>query len=328
MTVSTSSTGQGRRALLLGTAGALALPMGARAQAFPARPITIIVPWPAGGSTDRHFRGLAEIASRNLGQQVLVQNAPGGGGTTGPGNMGLNAKPDGYTLSQYPMGMMRLPHMQKVAWHPLNDFTFIIGITGYTFGFVVRADAPWKTFKDYIEAARKEPGKINFGSTGAGTSPHLLIEEVADVAKVELNHIPFKGNADQMQALLGGHVMAASDATGWDKFVDGGQMRLLVTFGDERTRRWPNVPTAKELGYNIVANSPYGLAGPKGMDPALVKTLHDAFKKVIDDPAHLAILEQLNQAAWYKSSDEYRKWAGDTFVKERALIDRLGLLAK
>jgi tripartite-type tricarboxylate transporter receptor subunit TctC len=100
--------------------------------------------------------------------------------------------------------------------------------------------------------------------------------------------VPFKGNADLMQALLGGHVMAASDATGWDKFVDAGQMRLLVTFGDQRTKRWPNVPTAKDLGYNVVSNSPYGLVGPKGMDPAVVKALHDAFKKAMDDPQHLA----------------------------------------
>jgi tripartite-type tricarboxylate transporter receptor subunit TctC len=208
------------------------------------------------------------------------------------------------------MGMLRIPHMQKTAWHPINDFSFIIGVSGYTFGFVVRADSPYKTFKDYIEAARKEPGKIDFGSTGTGTSPHLLMEEVADVAKVQLNHIPFKGNADLMQALLGGHVMAASDATGWDKFVDGGQMRLLVTFGDKRTKRWPNVPTAKDLGYNVVSNSPYGLVGPKGMDPAVVKALHDAFKKAMDDPKHLEVLDQLNQDLWYRSGDEYRsKWA-------------------
>jgi tripartite-type tricarboxylate transporter receptor subunit TctC len=248
------------------------------------------VPWPAGGSTDRHHRALAEIASKHLGQPIVVRTQPGGGGTNGPGNMALNAKPDGYTIAQYPMGMLRIPHMQKTAWHPINDFSFIIGVTGYTFGFVVRADSPYKTFNDYIEAARKEPGKINYGSTGTGTSPHLLMEEVADVAKVQLNHVPFKGNADQMQALLGGHVMAASDATGWDKFVDAGQMRLLVTFGEQRTKRWPNVPTAKDLGYNVVANSPYGLVGPKGMDPAVVKTLHDAFKKAMDDPKHLELL--------------------------------------
>ncbi len=318
-----------RRQAIVGTGAALALPATRlQAQAFPSRPLTLIVPWPAGGSTDRHHRALADIVSKHLGQQVVVQNAPGGGGTTGPGNMALNARPDGYTIAQFPMGMLRLPHMQKVPWHPLNDFTFIIGITGYTFGFVVRADAPWKTFKDFVEAARKEPGRINYGSTGVGTSPHLLIEEVAQAAKVELNHVPFKGNADQMQALLGGHVMAASDATGWDKFVDSGQMRLLVTFGDERTKRWPQVPTAKELGYGVVANSPYGLAGPKGMDPAVVKTLHDAFRKAMDDPRHAEVLDQLNQSPWYKSSDDYRKWATETLARERGLIERLGLLAK
>ncbi len=300
----------------------------ALAQAFPSRPITLIVPWPAGGSTDRHLRALAEAASKQLGQNVIVQNVPGGGGTTGPGNMALNAKPDGYTIAQFPMGMLRIPHMQKTAWHPINDFSHIIGVTGYTFGFVVRSDSPYKTFTDFVEAARKQPGKIDFGSTGTGTSPHLLVEEVADVAKVQFNHIPFKGNADLMQALLGGHVMSASDATGWDKFVDAGQMRLLVSFGEQRIKRWPNVPTAQELGYKVVANSPYGLVGPKGMDPAVMKTLHDAFKKAMDDPQHMAVLEQLNQPVWYKNSADYAAWARETLVKERALIERLGLAGK
>ena len=298
------------------------------AQAFPSRPITLIVPWPAGGSTDRHLRALAEAAGKQLGQNVIVQNVPGGGGTTGPGNMALNAKPDGYTIAQFPMGMLRIPHMQKTAWHPINDFSHIIGVTGYTFGFVVRSDSPYKTFTDFVEAARKQPGKIDFGSTGTGTSPHLLVEEVADVAKVQLNHIPFKGNADLMQALLGGHVMSASDATGWDKFVDAGQMRLLVSFGEQRIKRWPNVPTAQELGYKVVANSPYGLVGPKGMDPAVMKTLHDAFKKAMDDPQHMAVLEQLNQPVWYKNSADYQAWARDTLAKEKGLIERLGLAGK
>jgi tripartite-type tricarboxylate transporter receptor subunit TctC len=203
-----------------------------------------------------------------------------------------------------------------------------MGISGYTFGFTVRADSPFKTFNDYIEAARREPGKIDYGSTGIGTSPHLLMEELADNAKVRLNHIPFKGNADLQQALLGGHVMAQSDATGWDKFVDNGQMRLLVTFGERRTKRWPNVPTAKDLGYGVVSSSPYGLVGPKGMDPAIVKTLHDAFKKAMDDPRHVELLDQLNQEAWYRSGDDYAAWARETFVKDKALIERLGLAAK
>jgi len=317
-----------RRAMLV-AALALVAPIGAaQAQAFPARPITLIVPWPAGGSTDRHHRALAEIAAKHLGQTIVVENRPGAGGTLGPSQMAQNAKPDGYTIAQFPMGMLRVPHMQKTTWHPINDFTFIIGVSGYTFGFTVRADSPYKTFKDYIEAARKEPGKIDYGSTGIGTSPHLLIEEVSANAKVQLNHVPFKGNADLMQALLGGHVMAQSDATGWDKFVDNGQMRLLVTFGEQRTKRWPNVPTAQELGYGVVSTSPYGLVGPKGMDLAVVKVLHDAFKKAMDDPKHQEVLEQLNQAMWYRSGDDYRKWAVETFAKDKALIERLGLAAK
>ena len=318
-----------RRRLLTAAALAAAAPtLRAQPAGWPARPITLVVPWPAGGSTDRHLRALAEIASKTLGQNVIIQNQPGGGGTTGPGTMALTAKPDGYTVAQFPMGMLRIPHMQKTAWNPLTDFSFILGITGYTFGFVVRSDSPYKTLADYLDAARKQPGKIDFGSTGIGTSPHLLIEEVSDVAKVQLNHIPFKGNADLMQALLGGHVMAASDATGWDKFVESGQMRLLVTFGESRTKRWPNVPTARELGYNVVGNSPYGLVGPKGMDPAVVKALHDGFKRAMDDPKHLEVLDQLNQPVWYKNSADYGAWARDTFGKERALIERLGLAAK
>ena len=317
-----------RRLMLLLAVGAFAVPMGTQAQTFPNKPITLIVPWPAGGSTDRHLRALAEIAAKHLGQTVVVENRPGGGGTTGPGTMALTAKPDGYTIAQFPMGMLRVPHMQKVPWDPLKDFSFILGVSGYTFGFTVRADSPYKSFNEYIEAARKSPGTIDYGSTGIGTSPHLLLEELTGNAKITLNHVPFKGNADLTQALLGGHVMAMSDATGWDKFVDGGQMRLLVTFGDKRTKRWPNVPTAQELGYNVVGNSPYGLVGPKGMDPAIVKTLHDAFKKAMDDPKHIELLAQLNQDAWYRSGDDYATWARETFARDKLLIDRLGLAAK
>jgi tripartite-type tricarboxylate transporter receptor subunit TctC len=320
-----------RRAALTLCAAALAAPFGAaqaQAQSFPDKPITLIVPWPAGGSTDRHMRTLADLASKHLGQNIVVENKPGAGGTLGPSNMALTAKPDGYTIAQYPLGMLRYPHMQKTNWHPINDFTFIIGASGYTFGFVVRSDSPYKTFNEFIETARKQPGKIDYGSTGIGTSPHLLVEELAQAANVQLNHIPFKGNADLMQALIGGHVSAASDATGWDKFVDAGQMRLLATFGEQRTKRWPNVPTAKDLGYNVVSTSPYGLVGPKGMDPAVVRKLHDAFKKAIDDPKHLEVLAQLNQEPWYRSPEDYRKWAADTFAKDKALIERLGLAAK
>ena len=322
-----------RRSLVLATAAFVtAAGTGASAWAqsgdYPARPVTLIVPFPAGGPTDRHMRTLADIAGKQLGQPIIVENKPGAGGTLGPGTMARTAKPDGYTITQFPMSMLRMAHMQKTAWHPINDFTYIIGVSGYTFGFTVRSDSPYKTFNDYIAAARKSPGAVDYGSTGAGSSPHLLMEELAENAKVKLNHVPFKGNADLQQALLGGHVSAQSDASGWDKYVDGGQMRLLMTFGEKRTQRWPQVPTAKELGYGVVSTSPYGLVGPKGMDPAVVKKLHDAFKKAMEDPRHAEVLAQLNQDAWYRSGADYAQWAREAFAKDKALIERLGLAAK
>ncbi len=330
MTTSKSPSSIRRRTLLLASvaAGVAAPWVPVHAQAYPSRPITLIVPWPAGGSTDRHLRALAEIAKEYLGQAIVVENRPGAGGTLGPSNMARTARPDGYTIAQFPLGLLRMPHMQKSNWDPLTDFTYIIGVSGYTFGLTVKADSPYKTFNDYIEAARRQPGQLNYGSTGTGSSPHLLMEELAGIAKVQLTHVPFKGNADLQSALLGGHVMAQSDASGWDKFVDSGQMRLLVTFGEQRTQRWPEVPTAKELGYGVVSSSPYGLAGPSGMDPAVVKTLHDAFKKAMEDPRHTEVLAQLNQAMWYRNGEDYRQWAAETFAKDKALIERLGLAVK
>jgi tripartite-type tricarboxylate transporter receptor subunit TctC len=299
---------------------------GAIAQGYPTRPITLIVPWPAGGSTDTHLRKLAELAARNLGQPIVVENKPGAGGMLGPAAMARSAAPDGYTLAQLTVGAFRQPHMQKVDWDPLKDFTYIIGVSGYTFGMVVKVDSPFKTFADLIEYAKANPGKMSFSSTGTGTSPHLLVEQVANKAGVQLLHVPYKGNADSTQALMGGHVMVQSDATGWGRYVDQGAFRLLVTFGEERTR-W-GAPTAKELGYDVVSYSPYGIVGPKGMDPKVVKTLHDAFKKAIDDPEHHKVLQQLDQVYWYRSSEDYAKWAAEQFVSERALIERLGLQAK
>ena len=298
--------------------------LAAQAQNYPNRPITLIVPWPAGGSTDTHLRKLSELAAKNLGQPIVVENKPGAGGMLGPAGMAANAKPDGYTLSQLTIAAFRQPHMQKVDYDPLKDFTYIIGVSGYTFGLVVKNDSPYKTFQDVITYAKAHPGEFSYSSTGTGTSPHLLMEEMAYKAGVKLNHIPFKGNADSTQALMGGHVMAQSDATGWGKFVDAGTFRLLVTFGENRTR-W-GAPTAKELGYDVVSYSPYGIVGPRGMDPKVVKILHDAFKKASEDPENQKVLQTLDQVYWYKSSDDYAKWAADSYVSERATIERLGLL--
>ncbi len=306
-------------------AAAAACAGGAAAQTFPSKPLTLICPWPPGGSTDVHLRKFAEIAQKYLGQPIVVENKPGASGTLGPSTMAATARADGYTLAQYPITLIRVAHMQKASWDPLKDFSFILGLTGYTFGVVVKSDSPFRSLQDLIEYARANPGRMSFGSTGNGTSPHLLMEEMAMKTGVRFLHVPFKGNADSTQALMGGHIMAQSDATGWGRHVDSGAFRLLVTFGEKRTR-W-DAPTAKELGIDVVSYSPYGIVGPKGMDAQVVRTLHDAFKKALDDPEHLKLLQQFDQVYWYKSSEQFAQWAAETLKAERATLERVGLLA-
>jgi tripartite-type tricarboxylate transporter receptor subunit TctC len=296
------------------------------AQPFPSKPITLICPWPPGGSTDLHLRKMAELASKYLGQPVLIENKPGGSGMNGPTTMAKTAKGDGYTLSQLTISAFRMPHLQKVDWDPLADFSYVIGLAGYTFGIVVKSDSPLKSFQDLIDFARANPGKLSYATPGTGTSLHLAMEEIAAKTGVQFLHIPFKGYAEGATALLGGHVMTHVDSTGWAKHVDAGTMRLLATLGDRRTR-W-NAPTVSELGVDTVSNSPYGLVGPKGMPPQVVKTLHDAFKLAMDDPDNLKTLQQLDQLYWYKSSEDYRQWAAQRLVAERATIERVGLLLK
>ncbi len=319
-----------RRRLLVAAAGASALatlPAMVQAQSFPSRPIKYICPWPAGGSTDAVMRALAESAGKVLGQSIIIENKPGAGGMLGANEL-VNAKPDGYTVAQLPHGVFRIPHMQKVQFDTLKDFTWIACLTGYTFGLVVPADSPIKSIKDLIAFAKANPEKLSYGSTGNGTSPHLAVEEFAQRAGIKLTHVPFKGNAENMQAILGGHIMAASDATGWGPHVESGKLRLLATYGSKRTKRWSTIATLDELGYQTVSDSPFGVCGPKGMDPAVVKTLHDAFRKTLEDPAVLASFEKYDQSVIYMNTETYTRFARDTFAAERATIERLGLANK
>src|ERR1043166_4452389 len=201
-------------ALALAALAALAAPPVA-AQNFPERPITLICPWPAGGGTDVAMRALAEAVAKQLGQRVIIENRPGAAGTVGPGSMAQTAKPDGYTISQMAISVFRIPYLQKVNYDPNNDFTWIIGITGYTFGVVVRSDSPWKTWQELIAYARANPGKFSYASPGTGTSLHITMEEIAQREGIQWLHVPFKGQADATAAVLGGHVNASADSTGW-----------------------------------------------------------------------------------------------------------------
>ena len=295
------------------------------AQTYPTRPVTFIVPWPPGGSTDIAMRTISTIAEKHLGQRIVIENKPGVSGTMGAQALAQSAKPDGYTISQMPITVYRLPAMMKTNFDPASDFTWIIHLTGYTFGVVVRADSPWKTWADLVAYAKANPGKLTYATPGNGTSLHITMEDIAQREGLKWTQVPYKGYAEGAQALLGGHVDAHADSTGWAEQVNAGRLRLLVTWGAQRTKRWPNVPTLKELGYPIVSNSPYGIAGPKGMDPAVVKALHDAFKKALDDPEFQKMLEKFDQEVYYLNSADYAAFAKKSIEDEQKAVRNLGL---
>jgi tripartite-type tricarboxylate transporter receptor subunit TctC len=303
----------------------LCLSLACNAQTFPARPVTFIVPWPPGGSTDLAMRSLSVIAEKHLGQRIVIENKPGVTGTMGAQTLAGGAKPDGYTISQMPITVFRLPAMMKTNYDPSTDFTWIIHLTGYTFGVVVRADSPWKTWKDLVAHAKANPGKLTYATPGNGSSLHITMEDIALREGISWVQVPFKGYAEGAQALLGGHVDVHADSTGWAEQVNAGRLRLLVTWGAQRTKRWPNVPTLKEVGYPIVSNSPFGIAGPKGMDPAVVKVLHDAFKKALEDPEFQRTLEKFDQEAYYLNSADYAALAKKSIEEERVAVQRLKL---
>ncbi len=321
-----------RRDLLKGSAAAgaaLAMPSIARSQAaFPSKPITFIVPWPAGSGVDMVHRAHCEAAAKIFGQPIIVDNKAGGSGTSGPAAMAATAKPDGYTLAQGHTGLMRIPYQQKLTFDPTKDFTWIMNVASFTLGVVVKADAPWKTFEEFIADAKANPGKINYTTSGVGGSLHIGMEQIAQQAGIKWTHVPSKGGSEGWALLEGGHVMALADASGWAPMVDAGRFRLLVIWTEKRVPRWPDVPTLAETGFKFSLDSPFGIIGPKGMEPAVVKTLHDGFKAAMDDAKFKDLAEKYMYYPRYVGTEDYNKLVMQLISDQRAMLDKLGLARK
>lgn len=313
-----------RHLIQLAAATLAAASLGAQAQAFPSKPIRLLISFPAGGPTDITMRQLADNAGKILGQPVIVENKPGAGGSL-PAQQLQTSAADGYTLAQIPLGVFRLPYTTKINWDPVKDISYVINVTGYAFGIIVPTESPIKNWNDFVAYAKANPGKLSYGSTGTLTSPHLTTELVAQQLGIQLNHIPFKGSADLSQAILGGHIMAAADSTGFAPMVQAGKVRVLNTWGEKRLEKFPDAPTLKELGLNVVQNSPFGIGAPRGTPPEVVKKLHDAFKKAMEDPSYVEALHKYDMVPIYMDSAAYTRFAQDTFNREKALVEKLGL---
>jgi tripartite-type tricarboxylate transporter receptor subunit TctC len=315
----------GRRVLLLaGGAALLARPSLAQVR-FPDRPIRVLVPWTPGGATDIQMRSVCDQASRRLGQPVIVENKPGASGTLGALYMAREGRPDGYTLGQMPNGVFRMPAMQeRPQWDPTRDFSWIIRLVGYMGGVVVRPDAPWRSMQDLIAHARANPGKLNYGTPGANTTD-IQMTRLARLAGIEWMAVPFRGAAPNLQALLSGDIHFSAETSAWADMALEGRVRPLGVWMSERAARFPDVPTFRQVGYDVLGESTYGIAGPRGMDPGIVRVLHDAFKEALYDPAHLATIARFDMPVRYLNTEDYAAAAMAQNEEEKRTVQELGL---
>ena len=324
----TLSPGATRRAVIAAALAApsLAAPSLTRAQPrFPDRPLRLIVPWPPGGSADAQLRSLAEVAGRSLGQQIVVENRSGASGTMGAMAM-KTTRPDGYTITQMHLSIIRRPFIvRNPPWDAVTDFSHIIGLTGWLFGIAVKADGPIKSFADYVAYARANPGKLTYTTSGIATTNHLTMEDLSARLGIDLVHVPYRAANEAAVAVASGEVMSVADASSWGPLVEGGQLRLICVWTAERSKRFPDAPTLRELGHDMVVTSPYGLSGPKGMDPGVVRVLHDALKDALFSPENTRVRDQFDMPLQYLDTAAYLDFVTRRAAYEKAMAEKLNL---
>jgi tripartite-type tricarboxylate transporter receptor subunit TctC len=276
------------------------------AQQFPTKEVQIIIPYAPGGATDLVFRALAASSQKYLGKAVVVVNKPGGGGAVGFTDA-ARSKPDGYTLVTAITPITILPHQVKTAF-TYRDFEPIINVVQDPAMFQVRADAPWKNLQEFLDYARKNPGLITVGNSGAGGGVHLIALAFEKAAGVKFNHIPFAGGGPSVTALLGGHINAVSVSPPEGiPHVKAGKLRIIALFSEQRMPDFPDVATVREHGVDFAMGQWRGLAAPKGTPPEVVKALHDAFKRGMEDAAFKKNATDMAVALAYVGSAEFGK---------------------
>jgi tripartite-type tricarboxylate transporter receptor subunit TctC len=315
-----------RRALLLGApASLLAAPSLAQGR-FPNRPIRFLIPWPPGGQLDALKRMMFEIMHRDLSQPLVIENMPGARGTRAATFLVQQARPDGYTLAHHHLSVLRHPFLTRTpTWDPVADFTPVCRITGFLFGTAVRADAPWRSWRDMIEAARARPGELTYSTSGIATSNHIAKEDILARERVRMEHIPMRGAQEGVTAVLGRQVHMMSDASSWRPQVEAGDMRLLAVWTPTRLPAMPDVPTLQDLGYGMSVTSPYGVVGPRGMDAEIVETLHQSFRKAYFDESVQAFLRRWDLPNEWQGPREYAAFIAERVVYEREMVRKLNL---
>ena len=299
------------------------------ADEWPGRPIQIIVGFSAGGTSDLITRALAESLKKTLGVPVVVENKPGAASLLALGQV-AKAKPDGYTLGQISCNSItERPFFMQVPFDPVKAFSYICQVFDYGYGFVVRSDSPWKTFSEFLETAKKQPGKLSVSMSGPGSAFHVgLAKFEQKIPGLKFKMVPYKGGIDAVTALLGGHVDACFQSQEWKPHVDSGKLRLLAIPAKERLKDYPNVPTWIELGYNVYAQAPGAYVGPAGLPENIRARLEQGFRKAMDDPSFKSVVKNFSLIEAYRPGKELYEDLMKMYEENKNILPKLGLQEK
>ncbi|BBL24484.1 MULTISPECIES: Bug family tripartite tricarboxylate transporter substrate binding protein [Comamonas] len=311
-------------ALCASLAAVATMPQAGAQGAYPNRPITLIVPYGAGGVTDVIARALAQGMSKPLGQTIVIENKPGAGASMGVVDM-KNAKPDGYRLTLTPVGIFRQPHIQKVNFDPVADVSYVAAFMTYDFILAVPANSPFKSVKDVVDAAKRDPGSVDYGTPGKFSANHVTMAQLEQKTGAKFTHVPFKGDADSINSLLAGHTKTAVFANSVQPYLTSGKMRALAIASDKRTEAFADVPTFRELGYAFDVPSPLGIAGPKALPAEITQKLEAAIQSAMQEPAFKQVAANYGIRLEYRNAQEYSAFAKKAFAEEKDIVKAIGL---
>jgi tripartite-type tricarboxylate transporter receptor subunit TctC len=296
--------------------------------AYPTRPVSMVVAFPPGGVADITARPVAAALERILKQPVVVVNKAGAAGAVGY-QTAASSKPDGYTVLMALVSVSVLPEVDKLFGRPPNytrdQFTGIARINADPSMLVVRADAPWKTLKELVDDAKKRPGEIVFTSSGLYGAAHIPMEMFMLAAGIKMRHLPTTGGGPMMNAMLGGHAQAVMTPVSLAAaLVKAGKLRLLAHTGTAPVAAYPEVPSFKSLGYDVEYTAWAGLVAPKNTPPHVIKTLRDATRQAVKEPEVVGSHAKLETPIAYMDADEFNAWWAQDAARLAEVVKKIG----
>ena len=306
----------------------LALTANAAPANYPKGPVTFIVCYSAGGGSDAGARILANAAEKYVGKPIVVQNKPGAGGGIGWASL-VNSRPDGHTMSLINIPSMIFLPLQGRANYKLDQIVPVIQLVDDPALLMVKKNGKFKTYQELIAYAKANPGKVTMATCGAGSDIHIIAEIMNDKLGIQLNSVPFPGTVDAVTSVVGGHsdvsIPKVSEAV---SALEAGQAIILASFTEQRLADFPDVPTAKELGLDLLHSSSRGVAVPKGTPQDVIDFLHDSLKKATEEPEYMEKMKSAGLAIKYRSGPEFAQFYMNQYNMFKPVFERLGLAGK